>query len=853
MKLSVKRTLKRVGLPAHRAFNLRFHIHIAVAFILAVGAALVVAAAEPSSDQQFLAGLRARGLYGLAEKYCTDRLAGPERNDAQRADLTIELARILAEQAAALPPDERQPLWQRATEVTAQFVEQHPQNPRLLLVQLQSALTRLDCGELTRQEAELLGGDTAHFDRAREPLRAAAAQLAALDEVVEEQIRRPPAGHDQLSPEQLQSLRNAIQYQLARAYRNQALAYPADSPDRTNSLLKATRLLEFLSKLDAADPLAYPSRLALVRCHRQLGDYPQAQRHLEALLGGQIPPRVRLKARAERVQLLLATERLNEALAVVGQGRSIGGLTLPEFDDAALAAYLVAWRAAVESGNDDQARAWQQRATGLVQTIDALYGPYWGRRAEMRLAGYVGGLPGGSLDMLTRAAESAYRSGNLDEALAAYDRAAAEANSQGRAEQAFDLGYTAAAIEHHRNRHDQALGRFRQLAMSRPQHARASQAHLLAIYHAAQLARRKSPGALDHYVALLDEHLKTWPEASTANSARAQLARLREYQGDWQGAIAAYRAVSPEAEGHQAAVDGAVRCYRAWLASRRAAGQDTQAIAREAARWLESLLLDAQGRLPERWSPLARHAVLSAARLRLSYTPDGYAPMESLLTQALAGAADAPEDWKAEARALLVFSLAGQGKRREAAEALEHLSAGPADGLLTMLDGLGRMADAAAPQVRRELAELQLRTIELLGRSKQPLEAGQQQRVERLYAQALADAGRTLQARQAYQALAEAHPRDGAIQESYARLLLEAEDRATLDAALAKWRELEKRSPAGSPRWFRTKYAVAELHYRQGNPAQAVKIITLLKVLHPELGGAEMRARFEALLAKCQP
>ena len=69
------------------------------------------------------------------------------------------LIQIQAEQAASSPPDRREPLWQRAVEVTGRFIEQHPQNPRLLLVQLQSALTLLDRGELARQEAELLGGD----------------------------------------------------------------------------------------------------------------------------------------------------------------------------------------------------------------------------------------------------------------------------------------------------------------------------------------------------------------------------------------------------------------------------------------------------------------------------------------------------------------------------------------------------------------------------------------------------------------------------------------------------------------------------------------------------------------------
>ena len=97
-----------------------------------------------------------------------------------------------------------------------------------------------------------------------------------------------------------------------------------------------------------------------------------------------------------------------------------------------------------------------------------------------------------------------------------------------------------------------------------------------------------------------------------------------------------------------------------------------------------------------------------------------------------------------------------------------------------------------------------------------------------------------------------AYPRNGAIQEEYVRLLLARNDRASLEAALAKGRELERNSPPQSARWFRAKYNVALAHYRLGNKQQAAKIITLLRLLHPELGGAEMKARFDDLLGRCR-
>jgi len=824
---------------------------------LSAALGLAAGADGPSTDQRFLAGLRERGLYELAETHCTKRLADPGLTEIERAELTAELARALAEQAAASPPGEREPLWQRASRATEEFIGQNPESSRLLLVRSQAALTLLDRGELARQEAELLGGDPSRYEEAKGHLRAAVARLETLDRDVEEQIRRPspsPSQADPLSPDQLQSLRNTIQYQLARAYRNQAMCYPADSPDRANSLVKASRLLEFLAKLPADDPLSYRSAIALVRCTRLLGEHERARQYIELLLRDEVPPAVQLEARAEAIGVLLATGRLDDALRLASQPREPGTPASPELDYAALEAYLAAWRAAVKAKNDARARAWQDRVARQVEAIESLHGPYWGRRAELRLAGYVRGAPGGgNLEMLVRAAESAYRSGNLDEALTAYDRARAATGQQGAADRAFELGYTAAAIEHHRGHHDQALGRFRRLATSNPRHPKAPRAHLLAVHHAAQLAREDSGGALDLYVTLLREHLDTWPRGPTADDVRRRLARLREHQRDWQGAIVAYTGISPGTEDYEDAVAGAARCYRAWLDERKAAGRPTEAVAGEAAAWFESLLLDAQGRPPERWSPVQRRAVLEAARLRLGYTDDGYARAEGVLAAALGGSADAPADWKSDARALLILSLAGQGKRSEAARVLEQLSAGPPEALLTMLDGLGQIAAEAPPEVRRELAELQLRTMELLDApGREPPRALKRRTVERLRARALADAGRTAEARAAYRELAAAYPRDGEIQEAYAELLLEGEDRAALEAALEKWRELEKKSPPRSPRWFRAKYALALLHYRLDNPEQAAKIITLLKVLHPDLGGPEMRAKFEDLLARCR-
>ena len=151
-----------------------------------------------------------------------------------------------------------------------------------------------------------------------------------------------------------------------------------------------------------------------------------------------------------------------------------------------------------------------------------------------------------------------------------------------------------------------------------------------------------------------------------------------------------------------------------------------------------------------------------------------------------------------------------------------------------------------------ELAGLQLRTVELLQPRRAELTGSQRQNLDRLAAEALVNVGRVDEALGAYRQLALALPNDGDVQEGYAKLLSARPDRASLETALAKWRELAKRTPEGTERWFRAKLAVARLHFRMNNKHKAEKMIRLLEVLHPELGGPRMKARFEQLREECR-
>ena len=835
---------------------------LTVPFVLALLGAGLATAADPFGDGHFLAGLRRRQLFELAETYCTGRLEDPRISDAEKAQFVIELSLSLTDWAVNSPPDGRERLWQRARQATDSFVATSAENPRLLLVCYQAASGLLLRGELARQEGEVVRDAGPLFEEAKTNLRLAIARFEELDERIRDEIRQKnlPGGRnsarsnpDLLSDYQLVSIQRDVQYQLARALRNQGQCYEPGSADRANSLTQAVGKLNSLVGFEPADQTTLKSRIDDIVCHRLLGEYATARRMLDTLAGAGTPPEIQLRTKAEEIRLALAQNALTQAVAMLSGPRELDGVTSADLDYARLEVCLVAWRSADQSKNSQEAARWQTEATAAVAAVERLHGPYWRRRAELLLAGYVeSSSGGGDLVMRVRAAESSYRSGRIDDAVAAYDRARELAKQIGDTDQAFDLGFTAAAIIREAGRDQEALSRFRGLAVEMPSAPKASQAHRAAIYHAGQLALDGTGASLQTYLDLLDEHLSTWPTGSEADQVRWQLGNLRKHQSDWQNAVAVYRAISTDFIEYDRVVEAAADCYLAWLNDLNGKGLATDEIASAAAGWLESLVFAPDGRPPERWSPLTRQAVLWAAQIRMNYTTNGYGRTEQLLGIAMNSAEKAPPAWLAAAQTLLVFSLAGQERRREAAAVLEQISQGPTDELLAILEGIARLSAEGGANVRLELAGLQLRTVELLRPRRAELTQSQLHDLDRIAAEALANVGRVDEALQAYRRLAGALPNHGDVQEGYARLLGAQPDRASLETSLAKWRELAKRTPEGSDRWFRAKYAVARLHLRTNDKPKAEKMIRLLEVLHPELGGPQMKARFDQLREECR-
>ena len=81
--------------------------------------------------------------------------------------------------------------------------------------------------------------------------------------------------------------------------------------------------------------------------------------------------------------------------------------------------------------------------------------------------------------------------------------------------------------------------------------------------------------------------------------------------------------------------------------------------------------------------------------------------------------------------------------------------------------------------------------------------------------------------------------------------LAEALSAANADQdALDQWRKVAQNVKQYSPQWYRAKYEVASLLVKTGQKDKAAEMIRLLKLLRPDLGGAEWSEKFEKLLIK---
>jgi len=253
------------------------------------------------------------------------------------------------------------------------------------------------------------------------------------------------------------------------------------------------------------------------------------------------------------------------------------------------------------------------------------------------------------------------------------------------------------------------------------------------------------------------------------------------------------------------------------------------------------------------WSELDRFCAEQAARFYLRFTSDGYAKAEAVLGTAMDGAPEPDPAWAGVAQSLLVIALAGQpGRRSQAEQVLLKIGGNSPERLLEMLDGLAKIAESAGPQVKQELATLQLAIADRLASDPSHVASDKSQMLERLRAESLVLAGRRSEAVAAYAELVKKNPDSGIIQETYADLLLDGDDKTSCQAALDQWRRVAARSQPRTDRWFKAKYSVALALCKLGQRQQAADRIRYLQAIPPGLKDTSWEEDFSELLRRCE-
>lgn len=812
-----------------------------------------------SSEAKYLAGLRERRLFALAESYCRRRLADAYTLDRRRTELTIELSRTSLEAALYAKSPERDARFARASEVLDEELRRTPNGAWRAPVLVQRGLVDLIRGERLREEAQTLQAGEAALEQARERLRAAAAQLKQAAELVNEgaieagRKRGGAAAPDAPTLAEWASLRRQLEYHQARTRRNLGESYPSRSPDRLSALEQAVEMLDALSRSEAVDAVTWAARLDEAHCRRLLGDLADSERVLD-LIDGQSPPAdVADRARAQRIRNRLAAARLDEAQKFFRAEDAEPAATVDAEVRLAELEWLIASAAAAEKeGNAKSLADYRSRAAAMAGLIEERHSPYFARRAEALTASSVAAAAAGGHDdgALAKAAESFYRQGNISKALELYDQIFAQSRRKENADGAFAAAFTAAALEQQRGEFAAATERFESLAAAMPQHARAGEASLLAAFNwGRHLADATDPATigpgLDRYVAMLESHLQRYSAGGTAPQARLWLAKVYIQRKQFDVAIAQLRQVpagdllaAQAVEALRQAVNSAIRVPRP--AAERTAAAESYADA------LRTFGIASPGDAP---SAVGRAALRSAAELQLTYCDDRYASCAELLR----GLLQLPE-LVAEERSMLIawLSLAEAGAGRvEAATAEAEKLKPPLDGsaapIVARLDALA----ARAPVERRDaFAKLILKFVEVLRPRRDAMPEVWIEQVAPAEARALSHLGRVAEARRVWNDLAAARPRDAAVQEGYADFLLAQSDRESLQLAAARWREVERAVQEATPAWYRARLGTALAYQKLGDDARARQIADLTAALHPDLGGPTLKPRFDALRSK---
>ncbi|MFK7766853.1 MAG: tetratricopeptide repeat protein [Mariniblastus sp.] len=806
-----------------------------------------------TDDTTFLAGLRQRRLFEIAELYCNDQLSKGNLDPTSQATLVIELVKTQTAQAIFSPMATRPSVWQKALATSTDFLTTNPDHPRRYLVGVQSALSRISRAKLIAQEIAADMADANAQRQALDSLSKAQSQLRRLQQqitdAIPKQLNRKSAEHE-LTAAQLLTLNNNIRFQLAVCNLNRARLYaPTDRLNRVDALNGVKeRLFEVQRETAKGDPLWWKTKLGLVECFRLMGKYQIAFDALAELPTKDIPIASANSLLEQKVLLAIAMQNAKFSQRIMSEVQKRESKS-PQLD---LAIVELAISQSRTAKTDKLKEQWVAFASSQAKRVEQTHGPYWARRANLALINSVSnstnsiagsGSPStgeASLDLLIRIADEAMRKKQFDDALKAYDQAARKAASSGSNDLALQMDIRASQIFEQQKKPEQAAIRLIDSANRNTQTKLAAAAHHRGCWNYSRTIAIDKVPRTKKYQEYLEEHLATWPNQPSSDQVRIWLGMLLQNQKHWKLAIETYLQVNNMSPYLEPAIAQLKWCATTVLREQRAKGESTLTLTTE----LVKKLNEKQATL-EQLDPAGMQIFLASVELDLIFGSKNVNPQ---LVESLSEIETSDDDSLAKlATAIHAVSIA-----LEAPDQSKRLISQIADNepALDLCDRcLSAVVTRSVNDSNKRLNEIRLVVIEkaLL----QPRDANRA-RTNWLMrkSQTLTRLHRNAEAVAVLEKLETEFPRNAGVKMELARALSAAFSESAPDKPLAKWRQIAGRVKSHSPNWFEAKYNVADLLLQQGKKSDAAKLLKYIKAIPPGWEESSWKPKFEALLQR---
>jgi TolA-binding protein len=715
---------------------------------------------------------------------------------------------------------DRRSKWASAVSLLDEFIAANPLIEAAPLLQFQAGVYRWAEGQGYAEQFEQKPADESN--------RAGA--IKALDDAIR-RFRAIKVKPDEFREVFGQNLR----YRLAQAIADRSGLDPEEDPARISAEREAMALLDESISTPGLKSFAI---LLKGQLGNRLGLYGQAQMEIQQAEKLVPPPSPESLIEA-KVIALVGRRQFPEATQAIGEAKVAEPLK-----NALKLKILIAQRRQMTPGRerrdlDDQAFTVAERLRGSSRPE--------GRRGLMELARNIDE-PGPSSppewwDLL---AEGHLRLGNPTRAGRLDAKGADRADLAGAPDQAASLRYKAGAYLFEAGKFSEADQRLTRVidspTASKDLKARAGMLRSLARGRA--LATQETGASRDAYIASLEAQVRDFPSEASTGEARWLLGQIRLSAGKPDDAVTLWSKIVPS---HPRWLEAQVLS-----ADLRREAVEIQRINRDSAA-INALMEIARKSLQAAIAQAkdgTEQASLKLQLARLELIPEtGKAALAlDAADRVLKGAATSEQHRTARLYRMVALAEANRGLEAEKVAQTEAKDENLA-GLLPTLRLLDRAASESESDVTRRRIGLisGVMTNRIIDHLDQ-IPANLQDEARLHHVRALLLAGDQVASKKELTSWGgfTGSPDDEMLREladTYVRL-----DAFALSIDVERFRA-SRLSPGTLP-WFESRYGLALAYYRAERPKDARQIIDATAILHPELGGGELRAKFERLRQK---